>query len=116
LKAISNEDPPCPGCCLFDSFLGSLLTTKRELEECFELRVRRRLIDRYVNNQLYENLAHPHLVPGDQVKQKSVLLNPDNENEEIGTVYNSATMLDDDVRPSRSWSVQYSKGRPSRRH
>jgi hypothetical protein len=81
-----------------DQRASSLLATKRELKECFKLRVRRRLIDRFVNNERYDGLAHPHLVPGDQVKQKSVLLNPDNPDEEIGTVYTLATILDDDVR------------------
>lgn len=75
----------------------SMMTTKREAEECFKLKVRRRLLKRFVNNEKYEGLDHPHLKPGDVVKQKSLLLDPVTK-EEIGSVHTLANVLDDEVR------------------
>jgi hypothetical protein len=80
-----------------DSLVGPLMTTKKEAEECFTLVVRRRLLERYVNNERYLPLTPPDLKPGDQVKQKSVLLDPDT-NEEVGEVHTLANILDEDVR------------------
>lgn len=80
-----------------DSLVGPLMTTKREAEECFTLSVRRRLLERYINNERYLPLGPPDFKPGDQVKQKSVLLDPDT-GEEVGTVYTLANILDEHVR------------------
>lgn len=80
-----------------DTTVGPLKTTKSEAEECFVLKVRRRLLERYVNNELYLPIRHPDLHPGDTVKQKSLLLDPITE-QELGTVHTLATVLDDDVR------------------
>jgi hypothetical protein len=79
------------------SLSGPLGTTKREAEECFTLAVRRRLLERYINNKRYLPLTPPNLQPGDTVKQKSVLLDPSTENE-VGYVYTMANVLDEDVR------------------
>ena len=67
-----------------------------ERKECSIFTVRRRLLERSVNNKKYESLDPPDLHPGDVVKQKSSLLDPDRE--EIGFVYTQADMLDDDYR------------------
>ena len=77
--------------------VGPLMTTKKEAEECFTLVVRRRLLERYINNERYLPLTPPDFKPGDQVKQKSVLLDP-YTNEEVGMVYTLADILDEDVR------------------
>jgi hypothetical protein len=61
------------------------------------LAVRRRLLERYINNERYLPLTPPNLEPGDTVKQKSVLLDPNTENE-VGYVYTMANVLDEDVR------------------
>jgi hypothetical protein len=74
-----------------------LKTTKKEAEECFTLKVRRRLLERFVNNERYLPLKHPDLHPGDIVKQKSLLLDPDTQSE-VGIVHTLANMLDEDVR------------------
>lgn len=61
------------------------------------MKTRRRLLERYVNNEKYISLEHPDLHPGDVVKQKSVLLGPETE-EEMGSINTLATVLDPDVR------------------
>lgn len=77
--------------------VGPARMSRSEAEDCFLLKTRRRLLERYVNNELFVPLTPPDLYPGDVVRQKSMLLDPDT-NEEIGSVHTLATILDKDVR------------------
>lgn len=79
--------------------MQSTATTRVDAErkECAVFSVRRRLLERSVNNQKCESLDPLDLHPGDAVKQKSDLLDPDTA-EKIGFVYTQADVLDDDYR------------------
>lgn len=75
----------------------SLQAARTEVEDCIIIPLRRRLLERSVNNKQYLGLEHPVLHPGDEVKQKSLLLDPVTK-QEVGTVHTLATVLDPDVR------------------
>jgi hypothetical protein len=68
-----------------------------ESDDCYLLPTRRRLIERSVNNVPFEGLGTPDLHPGDSVKQRSQLVDPET-GEEIGVCHTLATVLDRDVR------------------
>jgi hypothetical protein len=68
-----------------------------ESEDWYLLPVRRVLVERHINNAPLEGLEAPNLRPGETVKQRSLLLEPETR-EEIDVCFTLATVLDQDVR------------------